>query len=139
MIYDTILRQHLYFIPYNELRSVVERIYNNGYVSGIVAAYWTKKPLSSIKFDMERSAKFGYTTMEEFFGAGMFKNQDAFQTIDVTAQVQATFQMYQNLYGNKMIDLNDDISPFKTLNNMLAGNENKKLGDELINRTAKFG
>lgn len=53
MIYDTILRQHLYYIPYNELRTQVERVFNNGIVSGIVGAYWTLKDAGQIKFDMQ--------------------------------------------------------------------------------------
>ena len=86
MIYKLMLKQHLYFIPYNELRSVVERIFNNGYVSGIVGAYWTKKDQSTIKFDMDKSSKSGYCTLEDFLGS-MFKSNNDFQTIDVTTQV----------------------------------------------------
>ena len=46
--------------------------------------------------------------------------------------------MYQNLYANKILDFNDDISPFKDINNILAGSGNQKLGTELINRTSKY-
>ena len=46
--------------------------------------------------------------------------------------------MYQNLYGNKILDFNDDVSPFKNINNIFAGNGNQKLGTDLISRTAKY-
>jgi hypothetical protein len=52
MIYETILRQHLYYLPSNELRTHVESVFNKGHVSGITAAYWTSKFTSEIKFDM---------------------------------------------------------------------------------------
>lgn len=57
----------------------------------------------------------------------------------MTTEVVSTFQMYQNLYGNKIIDFNEDISPFKSLNNILSGNGNQSLGNTLISRTGKLG
>lgn len=79
----------------------------------LVGAYWTKKDAGSIKFDMPKNERAGFCTLEKFMGTGYFESANAFQTIDVTSEVQATFQMYVNLYGNKILDFNDDISPFK--------------------------
>lgn len=47
--------------------------------------------------------------------------------------------MYINMFGNKILDFNDDVSPFKSLNNLLAGNGVQNLGSELISRTNKVG
>ena len=43
MIYKTILQQHLYYIPQNELRNIVETVFNEGEISEIIGAYWTNK------------------------------------------------------------------------------------------------
>lgn len=60
MIYETILRQHLYYLPSNELRTQVESVFNKGHVAGITAAYWTSKFTSEIKFDMTLSEGNGF-------------------------------------------------------------------------------
>lgn len=57
----------------------------------------------------------------------------------MTSEVQSTFQMYQNLYGNKVFDFNDDVSVFRSLNNILAGSDKHTMGTELINKSAKQG
>lgn len=121
MIVDTTLKQHLYYIPYNELRTEIERVFNNGNTSMVLGAYWTKKSAGSIKFDMSRNEKAGYCTLESFMSRGYFDSADVFQIIDVTTEVQASIQSYISLYGTKSIDLNDDVSPFKSLNSILAG------------------
>jgi len=114
-------------------------VYNTGRVAMLVGAYWTKKDAGSIKFDMLKNERSGFCTLEKFMGTGYFESANAFQTIDVTSEAQATFQMYVNLYGNKILDFNDDISPFRSLNNILAGNGNHELGTELMKRTTKYG
>ena len=40
--------------------------------------------------------------------------------------------MYQNLFGTKSIDFNQDTSPFKHFNNLLAGTGRKDLGETLL-------
>lgn len=78
MIFETVLRQHLYYIPYNELRSQVERVYNTGRVAMIVGAYWTKRDSGSIKFDMPKNDKAGFCTLEKFMGTGYFESANSF-------------------------------------------------------------
>ena len=69
MIYDTLLRQHLYYIPTNELRTQVENVFNQGLVTGIVGAYWTKKIISEIKHDLVKAPEKGYVRLEEFLNS----------------------------------------------------------------------
>ena len=52
MIYETILRQHLYYVPSNELRTEVENVFNQGCISAITGAYWTCSFPDKIKYDM---------------------------------------------------------------------------------------
>jgi hypothetical protein len=47
-------------------------------------------------------------------------------TIDVTEEVQETFNSYQRMFGNKVIDFNQDSSAFKNLSSLI------KNGDKLI-------
>lgn len=101
MIFDTTLKQHLYYIPYNELRTEVERVFNAGRISMILAAYWTKKNTGAIKYDMPTNSKTGYCTLESFISRGYFDSADAFQIIDVTSEVQASIQSYISMYGTK--------------------------------------
>lgn len=103
----------------------------------ILGAYWTKKNAGSIKFDMSRNEKAGYCTLETFMSRGYFDSADAFQIIDVTAEVQTSVQSFISMYATKSIDFNDDISPFKSLNSILSGQGNFDIGTELIKRTSK--
>ena len=61
-------------MPSNELRTQVENVFNYGEISGIVAAYWTRKNadnLSSteIKYGMDKSEESGFTSLEEFLAS----------------------------------------------------------------------
>jgi hypothetical protein len=68
-IYDTLLRKHLYYIPTNELRTQVENVFNQGLITGIVGAYWTKKISSEIKYDVSKSPEKGYVKLEDFLNS----------------------------------------------------------------------
>ena len=129
MIYETLLRQHLYYMPHNEMRTQVEHVYNDGDISGIVAAYWTKKITSEIKFDMNRKE---VTSLENFLANSNIKTVS---TVDVTKEVQETFVMYQNLFGNKILDLNDDTSPFIKFNNLFASSGKADLGSLILSKS----
>jgi len=59
--------------------------------------------------------------------------------IDVTKEVQETFVMYQNLFGNKLLDFNDDTSPFKQFNNIFASTGKGDLGSILLEKTLSLG
>jgi len=98
MIYDTILRQHLYYLPFNELRTQVERVFNKGNVAGIVGAFWTRARKAEIKLDMPRTEKSGFHSLEAFLKTGAsFDHKQSptqFAIVDVTQEVQVTFAMY---------------------------------------------
>jgi len=47
--------------------------------------------------------------------------------------------MYQNLFGNKVIDFNDDTSPFKNISDILASSDEIDLGTKLLAQTKKLG
>jgi hypothetical protein len=59
--------------------------------------------------------------------------------VDITKEVQETFLMYQNLFGNKIIDLNDETSPFKELGNLFSSTGKTNLGGLLLSRTKALG
>lgn len=66
MIYQLVLQQHLYFLPFNELRTQVENVFNKGEICGIIGAFWTKKMASEIKYDMRRDTESGVYSLEDF-------------------------------------------------------------------------
>lgn len=87
-IYQTVLSQHLYYLPNNELKTQVEQIFNRGETCGIVAAYWTKKMQSELKFDMSRDSENGVSSLEEFVGlTNIPKDLTKFSAVDVTKEV----------------------------------------------------
>lgn len=43
--------------------------------------------------------------------------------------------MYQNLFGNKVIDLNEDTSPFKSFDNLFASTSRSDLGQMILSKT----
>lgn len=43
--------------------------------------------------------------------------------------------MYNNLFGNKMLDFNEDTSPFGHIDNLFVGD--KKIGSQLLAKTGK--
>jgi hypothetical protein len=80
----------MYHVNYNELLTAAERALTSS-VSGIVAAFWTRKGVSEIKFDMDRSDANGVLSAEDFLGS--FRQKLApreLKCIDVTSAVQAT-------------------------------------------------
>ena len=85
---------------------------------------------------MDRSDSNGYLTAEDFLGS--FRQRLSSRELtcfDVTAEVQATFQQYINLYGTKIIDFNRDSSPFANLNSLLLGAGDPSMGDRLLSKT----
>jgi hypothetical protein len=47
--------------------------------------------------------------------------------------------MHQNLFGNKVLDFNDDTSPFNVLNNIFASTGKSDVGDLLLEKTKTLG
>lgn len=43
-----------------------------------------------------------------------------YSVVDITKEVQETFNSYQNLFGNKLLDFNLQTSPFACLDNLFA-------------------
>lgn len=111
----------------------MEHIFNDGEISGIVGAYWTKRITSEIKFDMGRK---DITSLESFLANS---NNKTVGTVDVTKEVQETFVMYQNLFGNKILDLNDDTSPFIKFNNLFASSGKADLGSLILQKSQNLG
>ena len=66
MIYHLVLQQHLYFLPFNELRAQVENVFNRGEICGIVGAFWTSKMAAEIKYDMRRDTESRVYSLEDF-------------------------------------------------------------------------
>lgn len=128
-------------MPSNELRTQVENVFNGGEISGIVGAYWTRKTADNltsaeIKYDMDKSEASGFTSLEEFLASSqpgrnkgdLNAQQLQDSVIDITKEFQETFVMYQNLFGNKLLDFNEDTSPFKHFNNIFASTGKGDLG-----------
>lgn len=127
----------MYHVNYNELLTAAERALT-GSVAGVVAAFWTRKGVSEIKYDMDRSDANGVLTAEDFLGS--FRQKLApreLKCIDVTSAVQETIQQYINLFGGKVIDFNSDKkqSPFAHLNSLLMGAGDTTMGDRLLSKT----
>jgi hypothetical protein len=59
--------------------------------------------------------------------------------MDITKEFQETFVMYQNMFGNKVLDFNDNTSPFIQLNNIFASTGKSDLGDLLAAKTRSLG
>lgn len=53
-------------MPFNELRTQVESVFNRGEICGIVGAFWSKKMASEIKYDMRRDQESGVCSLEDF-------------------------------------------------------------------------
>ena len=51
-IFNTVLRQHQVFIPFNELYNQTEKVFNNDQVCGVLSVFWSRKMASQIKYDM---------------------------------------------------------------------------------------
>ena len=84
MIFNTILRQHLVYMPLNELRNQVENVYNHE-ICGVVSAYWTKKFTSEIKYDMAKDQENGYISLQDFMAQNInAKEVKKYQAIDIT-------------------------------------------------------
>lgn len=47
--------------------------------------------------------------------------------------------MYQNMFGNKVLDFNDNTSPFLNFNNIFASTGKSDLGDLLLAKTRSLG
>lgn len=135
MIFSTVLRHHLVYLPFNELQNLVEQVFNQGEVCGVVAAYWTRKMAPEVKYDIARDAESGFIALEDFLGQTIdAKDISRYQTIDLTREFQETFLMYQNLYGNKVLDFNDVSSPFTQLNQIFASTGRGNLGTLLLDK-----
>ena len=111
------------------MRTQVEYVYNDGEVPGIVAAYWTKKIASEIKFDMSKKE---VISLENFLANS---NNKSVSVVELTKEVQETFVMYQNMFGNKILDLNDDTSPFIKFNNLFSSTGKVDLGSLILQKS----
>lgn len=47
--------------------------------------------------------------------------------------------MYLNLYGNKMLDFNDDSSPFSHINQLFMSTGKANVGEQVLERLAQLG
>ena len=65
MILNSLLRCHQVFIPLNELKTIAETVFGSKQTSGIISAYWTKKFISEIKYDLGKDK---VVSLEEFLG-----------------------------------------------------------------------
>jgi hypothetical protein len=137
LLYYSILNAHMYHLNYNELLTATEHVLTNG-VSGVLAAFWTRKSVGEIKFEMDRSAGNGCLSAEDFLGSLLVNTKVAarqLSCVDVTGEVQATIQQYINLYGGKVFDFNSGTSPFANLNALLLGTGDAAMGDRLLSKT----
>lgn len=93
-LYQSILKHHLYSMPYNEITSVAESAFtSNGDVGGIVAAYWTRRK-DAIRYDMDKSEGSGVVSYEAFVNSGVFSGPSQVSAVDLSKELLATFQMY---------------------------------------------
>ena len=53
-------------MPFNELRTQVENVFNRGEICGIIGAFWSKKRTDEIKYDMKRDQESGVYSLEDF-------------------------------------------------------------------------
>lgn len=93
-LYQSVLKHHLYSMPYNEIVNVAETVFtSNGDVGGILAAYWTRRK-DAVRFDMDKGEGSGVVSLKEFINAGVFSGPSQVNAVDVTNEILATFQMY---------------------------------------------
>ena len=88
---------------------------------------------SEIKFDMPRDSENGVCSLEDFVGLASIPKDLA--TVDITKEVQETFVMYQNLFGNKILDLNSNQSPFSNFNSVFFSTGKSDLGTVILTKT----
>jgi len=143
-LYSSILNAHQCYLPPNELRTQMELAYAPN-STGIISAFWTRKFVSEIKYDMDQSEVNGFLSLESFLEyehdprrSGAMtpqQKQKQFSTIDLTTEVCRTLAAFENMFGSKKIDLNESMSPFSNLNLMLAGTGHTDLGSKLMSKT----
>jgi len=126
--FNSSLRIHQKFLPFNELSNQMEKTLN-GDVCGIVSAFWTKRATEQIKYDTPEVETVSYT---DFMRSG---GRDAI--VDLTKEVQETLQMYHTLYNNKVLDFNDG-TVFSDFNRLLMSTGDSNSGLNLINKTAGY-
>jgi hypothetical protein len=68
-------------VPHNEMRTQVEYVFSDGEVPGIIAAYWTKKIVSDIKFDINKKE---VTSLESFLANS---NNKLVSVVELTKEV----------------------------------------------------
>ena len=68
LLFYNCLNAHMYHLNFNELLTATEHALTNS-VSGVLAAFWTKKGRGEVKFDMDRSDANGCLTAEDFLGS----------------------------------------------------------------------
>jgi len=92
-----------------------------------------------IKYGMEKNEENGFVALEDFLslsggvlgsltGSSSSKNK----IIDITKEFQETFVVYQNMFGNKLLDFNEDTSPFNNFNKIFASTGKSDLGTILL-------
>ena len=143
MIYHAVLQSHLYYLPTNEILTMTEHIFNPGSLDEVVGVYWTDLDSKEITFDIpeQKLIKLEDVLQASSWTRAAVSGQG--RAIDITKPFQETFVMYQNLFGNKMLDFNVDTSPFRNIDCLFAARleedvKRKKLGTALLSKTRSY-
>lgn len=107
-----------------------------------MCALWTRRFADQIKYDMNLNPaddQSGVVTLEDLISNQLeTENLSKYQSIDLTKEFQETLNMYINLYGHKVLDLNEDSHFFSDLNNILMSSGKSNLGTMLLNKLAQL-
>ena len=96
--------------------------------------------VSDIKFDMSKDAENGVVQLVDFISSSVrAADHTKYAAVDITKEFLETVVMYQNLYGNKVLDFNNDSSPFEHINSIFASTGKSNLGELLLSKTKGFG
>ena len=124
LLVKTIFERNLYFWPSHELFNLVEMAFDLS-VSSVYQAFWTREP-------NVQTHKKSVRLREFLVKPTLLAEEDCF-SVDVTDEVLETVNSYQRMFGNKIIDFNEDSSAFARIETLIKG------GKKLVELTSQLG
>ena len=124
LLVKTIFERNLYFWPSHELFNLVEMAFDLS-VSSVYQAFWTREP-------NVQTHKKSVRLREFLVKPTLLTEEDCF-SVDVTDEVLETVNSYQRMFGNKIIDFNEDSSAFARIETLIKG------GKKLVELTSQLG
>ena len=128
---STIFHRNLYFWQAHELYNQIEQVFT-GSIGMVQGAYWTNDVArlegwrADVASEALRNSREGATPEEDDVFDSL--NEDIQHTmINVTKEVQEALTRYFAVFGTKVIDFNDDVSPFRTLRELVGQQTESKM------------